>query len=403
MLSKKMKQIYVLIIAICIINIANGQDSLITNIAKNNVTTIIKEQNNFSGTGWTKILAEANKSNYVLVGEEHFTNEIPFFLSRLTSEIKFDYFFSEIDPYSAKIPESKLKHLPPSELNKYVEKYGNTFSFFALNPEFQLLKKIIDSNTTVFGLDQITSVADRLFCEELQQQTKNKEAKGIYKMIADSSKKYFDNFLKDSSHSFAGTPFYMLTDDFEKKMTQLSSLQLSREETEIVQALKLTATIYKGQLHHLRIQLLKSELMKVYSEWNNKKNLFKYGTNHVLKGESLLTIYDIGNLVNNIADSKFQNSLHIMLIGKSGSAGSPFKGFPDQKVDENSNELIALKPFLNIVEGKDWYCFDMLPLRRALEDQKLAVNNIELSRIIKGFDFVIIISTVSAAKFIETE
>jgi hypothetical protein len=130
----------------------------------------------------------------------------------------------------------------------------------------------------------------------LQQHTKNKEAKGIYKMIADSSKKYFDNFLKDSSHSFAGTPFYMLTDDFEKKITQLSSLQLSKEETEIVQALKLTATIYKGQLHHLRIQLLKSELMKVYSDWNNKKNLFKYGTNHVLKGESLLTIYDIGNL-----------------------------------------------------------------------------------------------------------
>jgi len=31
------------------------------------------------------------------------------------------------------------------------------------------------------------------------------------------------------------------------------------------------------------------------------------------------------------------------------------------------------------------------------------VNNIELSRIIKGFDFVIIIPTVSAAKFIETE
>jgi len=176
-----MKQIYVLIIAVCIINIANGQDSLITNIARNNVTTIIKEQNNLSGTGWTKILAEANKSNYVLVGEEHFTNEIPFFLSRLTSEIKFDNFFCEIDPYSAKMLESKLKHLPPSELNKYVEKYGNTFSFFALSPEFQLFKKIVDSNTTVFGIDQITSVADRLVCEELQQHTKNKEAKEYIK------------------------------------------------------------------------------------------------------------------------------------------------------------------------------------------------------------------------------
>jgi len=136
-----MKQIYALIIAVCIINIVNGQDSLITNIARDNVTTIIKEQNNLSGTGWTKILAEANKSNYVLVGEEHFTNEIPFFLSRLTSEIKFDNFFCEIDPYSAKILESKLKHLPPSELNKYVEKYGKYIFVFCTEPGISIIQK----------------------------------------------------------------------------------------------------------------------------------------------------------------------------------------------------------------------------------------------------------------------
>lgn len=393
-----MKLLYTLGLIFCLNNICVAQDSLITQLAKNSVTTFEKTGNNFIGPGWEKIIEQVKKSDNVLIGEVHFTNEIPAFVSALTTNIKFDNFFCEIDPYSAKILESKIKALSAQDLNKYSNEYGNTFSFFALQPEFNLLQQIVKSNTTVFGIDQITSVADRLICSELQKTTKSSEAKKIYQIIEDSSKIYFDNFLKSKGNPL-GYPFYLLTDRFQKDLQDLSALNLSKKEGFIIESMKLSARIYLQQNHHLRVQSMKNELLKVYPELSDKKNLFKFGANHLAKGESFLKIYDIGNVVNNIADSKFKSSLHIMVVGKSGTQGSPFKDFPEQKIDENSSDIRSLKPLLKVVNGEDWHCFDITALREAMEQNKIAVNDVELKRIIEGYDLVIVIPTITAAKF----
>lgn len=388
--------LYCFALLICTNAIAVAQDSLITALAKNNVSTFSKAQNEFSGEGWEKIIQQAGASDYVLIGEDHFTNEIPFFVSSMASRIQFGNFFCEIDPYSANMIEDKIKTLSKPQLDQYIAEYGNTFSFFALDPEFRLLEQMVRSNADILGTDQILLIADRLICNELQKQTKNREARKIYAAIADSSKVYFDRFLSNP-----GSPFYMLTDEFEQRLNRLSALQLSAKETEIIQSLRLSARIYKEQNHHLRIQLMKNELMKAYPQWSYKKSLFKYGGFHLAKGESLLKIFDIGNLVHNIADSQFKTTLHIMILGKSGTQGSPFKGFPEQIVDENSDNLKFLKPIYRAVEGENWHCFDMRPLLRAMEEGRLQVNDISLERVIKGYDLVVIIPTVTASRFAE--
>ncbi|HLD52409.1 MAG TPA: hypothetical protein VJA82_03835 [Sediminibacterium sp.] len=374
-----------------------SQDSVITQVVKKDLTTFSIDKKTFTGNGWDILINQIQKSDFVLIGEDHFTNEIPFFFSAVTTKVKFDNFFCEIDPYSAKIMESKIQNLPEIQLRKYVNDFGNVFSFYALDTEFQLLEQLVKSKVNIYGLDQILLVADRLICNELKQKTKNDKAKKIYENIEEKSTIYFADFLKDQNK-----PFYMLTDEFEKEIVVLLQLNLSQEEKEKIEALSLTARIYKGQSHHLRIQLMKNNLMRVYSKWENKKNLFKFGANHLAKGESLLKIYDIGNLVNNVADSKYKNSLHVMIVGKSGTQSSPFNGFPEQPVDENGDNLKSLKPLFNCVTTEQWHCFDMLPIRVALESGKVTVKDIELSRIIMGYDYVIIIPKVTAAKFPKT-
>lgn len=375
-------------------SVAFAQDSLITALAQKNQTSFVKEANHFKGLGWDKILDQAKKSSNVMVGEEHFTNEVPFFVSKLAEQIKFDNFFCEIDPFTAHIFEQKIKTLSADALKKYTADYGNTFSFYAFESEFDLLKQLIKNNTNIRGTDQILLVADRLICNELMQTTKNKRAKAIYEAIRDQSKNHFAAFLKDQKN-----PFYLYTDDFEKKITELATLPLSPNEKKIIAALKLTAKIYKSQNHHLRIQLMKNQLMERYSEWANKKNLYKYGANHAAKGESLLQIFDIGNLVNNVADSQFTNSMHVIIVGKSGLQASPFPGFPAEKIDENSGILKSLKPFLKLVQNNEWQCLDMLPLREAISSGKIKVTDVRLLRIIKGFDLLVVIPEVTAAQF----
>jgi hypothetical protein len=393
-----MKQLISLFTVISVLLVSSktfGQDSLITDMAKKNLTNFTKEGSSFIGEGWDKIMTQAKASDFVLIGEDHFTNEIPYFFSALTSQIKFDNFFCEIDPYLANILQKNIKDFSAPEFDKYIAEYSNSLSFFSLSPELGLLKQIVNSKTNIYGLDQIFLTSDRVICNDLQQKTKNSKAKKIYASIIDSSKIYLQAFIKNNNK-----PFYLFTDNFQKQLTELSLLDLSKEEKEIIEAMKLSAKIYKEQNHHLRIQLMKNQLMKVNPEWTGEKNLFKFGAIHLAKGESLLKIYDIGNLVNNIADSKFKSSLNILIIEKSGTLGAPF-GLPEQHVDENSNSLKEFSPLFKAVNGEQWHCFDLMPLREALENEKIIVKDKKISRIIKGYDFLVIIPTVTASKFID--
>lgn len=387
--------IYSLLTSALLFNSSNlyAQDSIITGIAKRNVSLFTPDNNSFTGIGWANVIAKAKESNDVLIGEDHFTNEIPYFTSALASQIKFDNFFCEIDPFTASVLHGKINSLPERELRGYVDKYGNTFSFYAFAPEFALLTQLAKSNVTIRGTDQILLVGDQVLCNELQNITRNKKAKKIYSDIENNSKIYFEKFLKDQSQ-----PFYLLTDDFAKRLEELELLQLSPYEVKIIGALKLSATIYKSQSHHLRIQLMKNQLMEQYPGWSGKKNPFKYGANHVARGEGLMEIYDIGNLVHNIDDSAYKKSLHIMILGSSGTQASPFEGYPEEKIDENSGILKTLRPITSVVNGNQWHCFDMLPLRQALSEGKVVIGDIALSRIIKGYDMVIIIPKVTASK-----
>lgn len=389
-------KIFFSLLLLIITVITRAQDSLITEISKSNMTTFSVQGNSFKGKGWDELTKEILKSDFVLIGEDHFSQETPFFTSAIASTAKFDNYFCEIDPYSAKILESKIKTLSETKLNEYINNLGSTFSFYALEPEFNLLKHFAKTQTTIYGTDQILMVADRLICSELSKITKSKEGKIIYETISKKSKTAFEEFIKDNSK-----PLFIFTQDFENETNKLLKINISIQEKEKIKALQLSAKIYKEGNHNLRIQLMKNNLMHYYTKWYNKKNLFKYGAIHMPKGESLLTIYDIGNLVNNIADSQFKKSLHIMVIGKSGTVSPPYKGGSESKINENGDFYKSLQPLYKNVDLKLWNCFNTRSLKTAIQEGKLVINDIDLLRMVKGYDYIVIIPEVSPAPFLK--
>ncbi len=192
-----------------------------------------------------------------------------------------------------------------------------------------------------------------------------------------------------------------MTTDFESDVKRLNNLLLSEKEQEAIHALEISRKIYLTGSHHLRVQLMKSNLLKEYAQFKNSKNLFKYGGGHLAKGESFLEIYDIGNLINNISDSQFEKPLHILVIGESGMQGVPFKGIPNQKIDIESNDLKSYHSFFNAMnESEDWHLFDLNAICEELKKENIQIENKALQRIIKGYDFLVIIPTVTAVKFI---
>lgn len=388
-----MKKIY-LVILITLTQAIQAQETL-SSIIKENTQTFVLENDEFIGTGWNEILNQIKMHDDVLIGEDHFFNEIPLFISKVNDEVKFDNFFCEIDPYLAKILEHKIKNLTNAELNTFINDFGNTFSFYALKPEFNLLKKLIKSNTNIFGTDQIILLSDRLMASELKQKTKSKIAKSIYSEIEENSAKFLDLFMKGE-----GEP-YFYTENFTTNLNKLDSLELSSYEKNIIKDLKLSQRIYShGGNHHLRIQLMKNNLMQNYQAIINSKNLYKYGAGHLPKGESLLKIQDIGALVNNIADSQFKSSLHIMIIGKNGIQGVPIKGMGNQKLDSNSNDLKHYKPYYDVTDKNKWYIFNNKEIINKLSLNNIKIEDKTLQRVIKGYDYLIVIPEVTPANFI---
>ncbi|MDQ5928806.1 MAG: hypothetical protein QG594_584, partial [Bacteroidota bacterium] len=236
---------------------------------------------------------------------------------------------------------------------------------------------LVKRNTKVYGVEQISVFADQMIISNLKETSKNKKAIEIYDQMLHNSK------LSASKEGLE--KYYLLSEDCLQKIDLLLQLKLSDKERKQIEALKLSREIYTKRNHPLRIQLMKSILVNQMPDWKNKKNLFKFGAVHVPKGETILTktdIYDIGNLISNIEEANYRKSLHIMLVGKG------------EDKDDNS----SFKSFINLLKDDQWYCFDLRPLKKSILQNKLKVDDIYLSRIIKGYDYLIYIPKVTKSK-----
>lgn len=402
---KTLRGPYLLSMALIGILCLNSQQTIVAQGQVDNevtLTTIIKAHSkkfslangDFVGEGWTELLEQTQTHNNVLIGEDHFFNEIPLFVSKIVEQNTFDNFFCEIDPISAKLIEKQLRTASEETLSSFVQDYGSTFSFFALTPELELLKQIITADTRIFGTDQVVLMADRLICAALKEITTNPTAKEIYQTIETQSKVNFERFAAGE-----GDPHFFSA-SFSEQLEQLESLDLSETEQASIKAMKLSQQIYNDHNHRLRIQLMKHNILREIDRIQAGKNLYKYGAIHAGKGESLLGGYDIGNVVHNIAESQFESSLHIMIIGKNGMQGGSFKGDPSKALNTKKGPLSSLLPFFEEVQGeKDWYSFDTASILKAAKKQKIAIENKTLRILLSSYDYLVVIPKVSAASF----
>jgi hypothetical protein len=189
--------------------------------------------------------------------------------------------------------------------------------------------------------------------------------------------------------------------EFSAQLETLAGLELSTEEQSLIQAMQRSVTIYQTQSHRMRVQLLKHYLMADYPVWINQRNLFKFGANHLMRGESFLTVQDIGALIANLAEAQYQESFHVMIVGESGFQGSPFRGVAPTAIDPDDFYLKPLQPFFQLTGEDNWSVFDLVPLRRAYERGELKIENQNLLRTLKGYDALVLIPTVTAARFPE--
>jgi hypothetical protein len=383
---------------------AQAQDSLVTKIASQHYQIINFENNHFSGDGITNLTKTIAQHKYVLIGEDHLNNEVLDFTNYLTQNINFDNYITEADQLTIDILKKDFEK--NKDYQTIISGSQGKLSFFSFNKDRDLLDYFFRNKKTVIGLDQVYLNSDAVIFQELIKRTNNKLAKAKYETMSRESILRWNKYKNDIDQkplSDGSNRPYMTCDDFGKRLEDIQNLKISDYEHRALNKLAKSNQIYflenneKGlESHFLRISAMKESLLENLPRIKGKRNLFKFGANHVGKDKSLLQdSFDVGSLVTNLADAEQEKSLHIAIIQKTGKAGSFFSDNSDAEY------VLFLKPFYQLINKEnEWLLFDLAPIKEDLKKQKVTMKSTSIKNLLSGYDYLIIIPKVTAQKII---
>lgn len=356
-----------------------------------NVATF-KGSGQFAGKGWDQLVENASKTNYVLIGEDHFISEVPLFTQALIQRLDVDNYVCEMDQWMLNIFASKINTLPESQLNKWISVNNNGFSFFQKKNEFALLHYLVKQKVKLIGIEQVGLMSTTILLQYLVETGSQKNRKW-YQVMRDSSDVSNNNFFRDQNK-----PFFLSTAFFSETIAKLDRASMKADEAGLIDAMVRSAEIYKTGSHRNRIKLMQSNLMMNYpTPMKGKKNVFKFGANHSMKGESYLPVYDIGTTAHILAQSENKDSYHILVLPKSGKQAGFLGG--TNSIDLNDDGLYhSLKPFFERSSDSDWTFIDLAKVRNAVSKYGFSLNNSFLEKSIKGYDALVVIPVASAAE-----
>ena len=395
LLNFKIEKIRKLVVWGLLLNVwvAQSQDTALVEIFRKNKHEFrYGDSHHFLGKGWDSLVKRAGSAKVTAVGEVHGLDDVPILLEELAEQVHYDTFIVEIDPFIASLITEKIKSLSPDELKEWRKSNAGILSFYSYLNDFQLLQNFVENDVEIVGIDQITALNDIPIYVSLAESTTDPEKKEIFLTMARNAELIFKELLKNTQKVRP----YLMTNQFKADLEMLEKTTLSPQESEIIQKLRMSRDIYLSRRgHEKRIMLMKNQLMQEYnSSFVDKKVLLRLGANHSLRGESFLDVYDVGNLVHNLAESEFKKSFHVGVFSKAGAAGNPLFGHPDTPV-----ELPKDLTFLNDLTGEDWIFFDLEEVRGDLRRQKGGTNMPSfLKRIIEGYDGLVIMPSSIPAK-----
>ena len=380
---------------------ACAQDSTLTRLIRQNRYPLSVSGAQLSGAGWDRLRAAVQKSQFVLLGEDHGLAQVPQFAAAIAQVLKPAVFVAEIDPYVAQTLTRLAAQ--PGLPTAYLRRYPEALCFFDLAEEYELVRTLRAQRVQLVGLDQVFCTTSAPFYTQLAGLVKNATTKAYLQRRA----KAFE--AQNQQYEKLGQDDYVMTTQPQSAVDSL--LLVTEKESPAAQEMArdyaTSYAIYKTQAHQARVRLMKHNLLQALRPYQTAaglaapKMLFKFGSNHLARGLSQTVkgeFYDVGNLVQNLADAAGQQSLHLYIIGKQGQqAESDNPNFPERRVGKYAIENAGLQAFADQVLGPEWGVFDLRPARRAITTGKLLVNQF-MQRSILGYDYLIIIPETTASR-----
>lgn len=364
----------------------------------------------FSGPG-AAILSEAvGASRYVLIGESHFSREIPAFTSnvcRLMAPGGLTAMVVETGPEAARAVNARMR-APDREqqISAFLTAYPDVMAFLNSRAEGQTVADcaaVAGPDFTLWGLDQeFLGVSGYLF-EQMLASGPGPLARAQIEALAQQEQ----TAVKAALASGSPMDLYLLKADeatLDAAGTAIDKDGGDRAKA-LFAALRETRAIYqasqsgRGDPNGRRARLMKRTLAAHFAEAPQARVLMKFGALHLYKGYNPLGQRDVGNFVAELADGQDVKSLNLIVVGAKGEGagyngvGRPMKVYTfDATTDKDSDwrkDVMSARP-AGTAAG-DWILVDL----RRLRSKDMQALTPEWRDLIRGYDLAVVAPELS--------
>lgn len=334
-----------------------------------------------TGDGAKFLIDELSKHQFVLLGEYHGSHQISKFTSAIIPVLHdagFRNFGLEIGPVSVDIlhelskdSAKTVENLNAFNSKFYVSTKNRTFTpipFFSYVEDAEFLAETSKRKWNLIGLDQEFSFSYLPLLERMYKNLKpkqQKELKDIYEKAVATVK---NAYVTDEN---GGKSSYLaISESAEYNRFLDSAAEGNSSNKKIADALRKTTDIYTKNIlrryfeaNSNRVEYMKKNLMQGFSEvkfdLRKDKMLLKMGGVHTGKGFSPLSLFEIGNTLNELAEFHGNKSLHI-------NFGSRFYIENGKEIDalaDKNGFLYRFQALLQMSKKDKWTLIDLRPLR----------------------------------------
>ena len=349
------------------------------------------ENNQLIGLGADTLKNVIRESQFFMLGEEHFSPQI----SELTN-VLLPYFSSngyknfalEVGPFTAEIiqREIKFKKSLYQFNSSFYAKYKDVpFPFLDGTKDDEFIKTALKNNFKLWGLDQEYITAPLFLLDEINRNAKDSiSTKELY----NNAKEYLTQQLRSFNSEKENQYFEMFDNDndFTKYIKQCNN----PKQKEIIEALSISMDIYKQQNwngNQVRMEYMKRNFSNNYKIAQKKdsfpKVLIKMGSMHLGWGKSWLGIYDLGNMINELANYNDTKSVSINCFSRYIEEENGT--ISDYMSDQEGKKLSLI---LELATKDSWTLVDNKKIIELTRNRKIKLNN-DLNFLLSRYDYIL--------------
>jgi hypothetical protein len=275
----------------------------------------------------------AEASQFFLIGEEHGVASIADTIRTLLPALHaagYRHFAVETDPYAARLVEQRLREGGTQALATFLHEDGRatTLPFFNWASEAALAEAFLagagtDPSGNLWGLDQVFIGAYGLLLERVAAEASDPAARELAATLAAQAK---------GNLEFLGQTDATQFDELRRSLSAAGDTEL----VDLVDGMIVSRRIYApfiGQpglsayaANRMREDLMKTHFLERYRAAGRPKVLFKFGSNHMVRGLSPTHVPSLGNFVADFAFVEGKQAFNLLVLCGPGTQAGDFMG-----------------------------------------------------------------------------